>query len=465
MSVEQPHLTELYSLSTLVNNLRDTSSSTEKRELLAKAFTAFPALAEYFRIVHDPFRKHYLSSKVAVANAVVDGKSTDFLGNTVFDALNLLASRKVTGHAAERMWTGLLIQLARKGGKSGVVEIANCLLDMNFKCHVGTKLVNKVLVKLGMETIRTFKVALGEAWKGERVWAQSVPVYCSRKLDGIRLLAIIGESYEDGVPSVRLVSRTGKPFTTLKRLRKRLKQAFAQSLGLPPCVLDGEVALRNPDGRDDFKGIMKEIRRKDHTIKNPIYHCFDFIPLSEFQNGQGEMPFRKRQAQLKEIMLGLDPLYFTRVRQKRIRTDADFAEMQAKVRLNKWEGLILRKGSAYLGCRSTDIYKVKKMLDLEGKVVGIKVGPFETNDGGTKVIQCMTAAFIRYTGIVYPGRHKCKVGSGWTLDQRKEFYKHPERILESIITVQYFEESIDKDGKPSLRFPVVKIIHGKKRTT
>jgi DNA ligase-1 len=57
-----------------------------------------------------------------------------------------------------------------------------------------------------------------------------------------------------------------------------------------------------------------------------------------------------------------------------------------------------------------------------------------------------------------------RVGSGFTIDQRKEFYKNPKKILGKIITVQYFEETKNQDGGLSLRFPTFKVLHGSART-
>ena len=34
-----------------------------------------------------------------------------------------------------------------------------------------------------------------------------------------------------------------------------------------------------------------------------------------------------------------------------------------------------------------------------------------------------------------------RVGSGFTIEQRQDFYKNPDAILGKIITVQYFEET------------------------
>ena len=57
------------------------------------------------------------------------------------------------------------------------------------------------------------------------------------------------------------------------------------------------------------------------------------------------------------------------------------------------------------------------------------------------------------------------VGSGFSMEQRLYFKDHPEDIIGKVITVTYFEETKNQDGTFSLRFPVVKYIHGDKRST
>jgi len=51
------------------------------------------------------------------------------------------------------------------------------------------------------------------------------------------------------------------------------------------------------------------------------------------------------------------------------------------------------------------------------------------------------------------------VGSGFSLDERKKYFKNPELLMGKTVTIQYFEESKNKDGEYSLRFPVVKHIY------
>ena len=58
-----------------------------------------------------------------------------------------------------------------------------------------------------------------------------------------------------------------------------------------------------------------------------------------------------------------------------------------------------------------------------------------------------------------------RVGSGFSIEQRQEFYKNPKKILGKQILVQYFEETYNQEGCISLRFPTVKFIYGEKRNT
>jgi DNA ligase-1 len=60
--------------------------------------------------------------------------------------------------------------------------------------------------------------------------------------------------------------------------------------------------------------------------------------------------------------------------------------------------------------------------------------------------------------------HIVRVGSGFSIEQRQEFYQNPNKILGKIVTVQYFEETKNQNDGISLRFPTFKILHGAART-
>ena len=103
--------------------------------------------------------------------------------------------------------------------------------------------------------------------------------------------------------------------------------------------------------------------------------------------------------------------------------------------------------------------KVKKFFDDEYQVVNAEMGPFRYVLNGKETEETMlSCVMINHKG------YTVRVGSGFSIEQRQEFYKNPEKILGKLITVQYFEETKNQDGGLSLRFPTFKILHGSART-
>ena len=76
----------------------------------------------------------------------------------------------------------------------------------------------------------------------------------------------------------RLYSRMGKELTTLNKVKE------AQQSGIINTVFDGEICLVDENGDEDFQSVMKEIRRKDHQIDQPVFMMFDMITKSDFDN-------------------------------------------------------------------------------------------------------------------------------------------------------------------------------------
>jgi len=108
----------------------------------------------------------------------------------------------------------------------------------------------------------------------------------------------------------------------------------------------------------------------------------------------------------------------------------------------------------YKGKRSNDILKVKKFHDEEYVVVGLDFGNHRIIENGEEVKQSLLSqVFIEHKG------NRVAVGSGFSKEQRKYYKENPAELVGKTITVQYFEETINDEGIPSLRFPVVKHIY------
>jgi len=108
--------------------------------------------------------------------------------------------------------------------------------------------------------------------------------------------------------------------------------------------------------------------------------------------------------------------------------------------------------------RSRDILKIKRFQDAEYTVTGVKTGPVAMIENGNVVVpDVVTALLIKHKG------NEVAVGSGLTMKQRKDFMENPHSIIGKVITVQYFAETTTH-GVNSLRFPLLKVVHGKKRS-
>jgi DNA ligase-1 len=221
-------------------------------------------------------------------------------------------------------------------------------------------------------------------------------------------------------------------------------------------VFDGEVCVVDDNGVEDFQGIMKEIKRKDHTIQNPKYKVFDYLMLDEFDNQKSERKLSDRLScfnmiynfSTKELKC-IDVLT-----QWGVESEEHFQELAELATNNNWEGLILRKDCEYKGKRSNDLLKVKKFFDEEYVVKSIETSTHRIIVGGLEVEEEMLSnVVIEHKGC------DVGVGSGFDQSERRKYFKSPELIVGKTITVQYFEETLNQDGCHSLRFPVVKHVY------
>ena len=161
-------------------------------------------------------------------------------------------------------------------------ELVYKILNRNLKTRVGTSVINRVIPNC----IPVFNVALAQKYEAvaKNVDFEKQEWFASRKLDGIRCITIV-----DANGNVNTYSRAGKEFTTLDKIRTDIS-----AMGLRGVVFDGEVCLVDEDGNEDFQGIMKEIKRKNHTIEKPVYKLFDYISLDEFNQCEGNVPLALR---------------------------------------------------------------------------------------------------------------------------------------------------------------------------
>ena len=426
----------------MVRDLRATSKTSDKT-LIIKDYCDRSSPASIFAkkvllyTYHPLWQYNITSDNLKKKNHLVARKNEY---NNFFDLLDDLKNRNITGHDAIAAVNSFIEH------HSDYEELIHCVIDKDLKTRAGDKIINKAIP----DHIPEFSVALADKYDPNIVdWKDGW--YVSRKIDGARCIAVV-----DNNGDATFYSRTGKGFDTLDIVAGGIK-----ALGISNLVLDGELCLVDEDGNEDFQGIMKQLKKKDHTIPNPSYKIFDMITHEEFYSKKGEYnrPYSIRYADLIGTMKFNECPCLTVLDQDKIQNDDHFAEWVSKSTKQNWEGLMLRADEPYKGKRSKDLLKYKSFNDDEYEVIDVEMGPFRyvlnAREHEEDMLSCVT---IKHKG------YNVRVGSGFSIEQRRDFYKNPKKILGKIITVQYFSESQNQDGGISLRFPTFKILHGSSRT-
>ncbi len=390
------------------------------------------------KYVYSPFKQYYVTSKNLKKRSDLVNSNCD---DNIFQLLDKLDNREITGHAALAEVNGYI------SNNQEYADLIYNIIDRNLKTRSTASMINKIIPGC----VPTFDVALASTYDDKtkkKVDFIKDDWYLSRKLDGVRCLAFFNEWGE-----VSLYSRSGKPFLTLDKVKEEL-----QGLDLQNVVMDGEICIVDENGNEDFQSIIKEIKRKNHTIENPLFQAFDIITAEDFASKVSKEKLFLRLQSL-EMILADTKLKHLKYLKQYLTTSEDMVKEQMAIAAKEgWEGLMLRKDELYKGKRSQDILKVKKMFDAEYTVVGVENAINRVIVKGKEVEEMMLKNVI----IEHKG-NKVQVGSGFSLEEKRNFFKNPNKILNKTITVQYFEETTNQEGEHSLRFPVVKAVYEEAR--
>ena len=414
-------------LNKLVIELQNTNSMNDKKEILS-LYSDMTKILEY---VYNPYKKYGVTSKIL--------KKRQDLGTlnsytNIFNLLDDLYLRKLTGHDAIKTVNGFISD--NKEWNTLLYDI----IDKDLKTRTGVSIINKVYPKL----IPEFKVVLAKKYEDhlKKINFKKDDWYESRKLDGVRVITRI----ENG--KVTFYSRAGNEFTTLNNVRKEIER-----IGIQNRVFDGELCIIDENGNENFTSAVSQIKRKDETISNPRYKIFDSLSLSEFDSGKANQILSERMGNSRPSLK--DSTILTYVKLTKVDDIEHLNKLIAVAQDSGWEGNMIRKDVGYEGKRTNDLLKIKKFHDNEYVVKSIEVGPFRLIDEftGLEVTEeVLTNVIIEHKG------YNVSVGSGFSVEERRLFSGNPTLIIGKEITVQYFEESSNKDCEISLRFPTVKKI-------
>ena len=171
------------------------------------------------------------------------------------------------------------------------------------------------------------------------------------------------------------------------------------------------------------------------------FNIFDYIEKEEYDSLKGIYTYEERRKKLDFI----EETEHIKVAPLLIATDDmdEILELLDKYRNNGAEGLMCNLNKPYEFKRSKTLLKLKVMSTIDLRVIGFEEG---TNKNKGK----LGAVLVKYKENIV------KVGSGWSDEDRIEVWNNQDKYSGKILEISYFEETQNKDGSYSLRFPIAK---------
>ncbi len=168
-------------LKEFVESMRATSSSLEKVEIIKGASKYVHEVLEY---TYNPFKQYSVTSKTIIKKKDIQlTQSRYHYYSDLFDLLDALIKREITGHKAIFYINHFTDEL-----QSWERDLVYKIIDKDLGVRAGDKVINKAIPNL----IPTFNVALAQNFE-PKLCDWNDKWFVSRKLDGVRCLAVIDD--------------------------------------------------------------------------------------------------------------------------------------------------------------------------------------------------------------------------------------------------------------------------------
>ena len=347
--------------------------------------------------------------------------------NNGFDMIEKLASENINNSLRVDVITFLSTKSVEEQ------DLWIYILTKDLKCGISSKIINKAIPKLIPEFNIQQAYPLDKYPFKKKEW-----FVLEEKLNGINC------SYVNGI----MLSRQGKEIINLSHLTKELEQ-----LSFKNYYFNGEL-VRHNEGEltngENFRETTSIVNSDAEDKTNIDLIVFDLLPLEEFYDGKSKLKYKDRLNQLKQLKQeaeekGLVHLYIPKIYYEGDDNTVIDKYLDQATREDK-EGLMCIKNGVWKNKRSSTILKVKKFMNADCEIIGY--------EEGTGRLEGKLGSFI----IDYKG-NKVNVGSGYTDDERIEFWQHRDDYIGRILQVKFKEESVNSKTKQvSLQFPTFECI-------
>lgn len=302
------------------------------------------------------------------------------------------------------------------------------LLSKKVRLGIAAKTINKIIPNLipEWEVQQAYTVEKYPLKEGTEFWL-------TQKLNGARATLYEGQ----------LLARSGMPYKGLEHITDALSW-----LRVAGFVSDGELTLKDKGDLSDNEAfrVSTGILNSDNVNKTVIcYTIFDMIPVKDFDALKPQVTYRYRRDilnQFAERIADTDgavkvlPVLYHGTDQSKIEE-----LLEQMVREDK-EGLMINTDAPYRRTRHKGILKVKRFYTMDLPII-------RCEEGTGRLSGTLGAFVLKYK------ENEVKVGSGFTDEQREQFWNNRDDMEGLLCEVKYKEISQDKGtGLESLQFPV-----------
>lgn len=315
-------------------------------------------------------------------------------------------------------------------------ELYAKLLTKTLRLGVTAKTVNKIIPNLipEWEVQQAFPIEKYPIQQGTEFWL-------TQKLNGARATFYNGQ----------LIARSGFSYKGLEHIINVLERVKQNGY-----IMDGELTLMDKGGLSDneaFRVATGIINSDDKDKTRICYTVFDVVPVKEFESDAPTLGYAERRKILDELSEQINILDSPVKILPVLYHGKDLAkidELLEQMVAEDKEGLILNLNTPYKRTRHKGILKIKRFYTMDL--------PITRCEEGSGRLDGMLGAFV----LKYKD-NEVKVGSGFSDEQRAEFWQSRDELVGALCEVKYKEVSTDKStGLESLQFPVFVAIRNDK---
>lgn len=397
----------------------------EKKTILEK-YKNERLFRDFLYFALNPLLSYKISTESLdkIVPAESEGNSSGF--ENIKEVCMFLSSKSGVSHSDIRCVKSFLMQQGDE-----LYELYVLLLCKKLRLGVTAATVNKIIPDL----IPVWEVQQGYPWE-KYPFQNGEKFFLTQKLNGVRA------TYYDG----RIIARSGEEYRGLGHIIEDIKKLVGENTQV---VLDGEITLQNKGILSDNEAfrVATGLINSDNADKIGLcYTIFDIVDKDEFDNVSCNIQrenYEQRRAKLDALSekcsdgsVSILPLLYKGTDQSVIPKFLDQMVAEDK------EGCMINLDVPYRRTRHRGILKVKQFYTMDLPIIRVE-------EGTGRLKGTLGAVVVDFKG------NEVKVGSGFSDEQRAEFWKHQDCLVGTLCEVKYKEISYDKKtGKESLQFPI-----------